>query len=71
MPSAAHEHTGAQRVSVSFGNPDLEYGASHDVPRFTLGAFRVCAETLYEQSTGACARAVAVRGACRQLIWRR
>lgn len=42
-----------QAVELHFGNPDFDYAARHDVPRYTLGAFRTCLETLFARSTGA------------------
>eukprot|EP01029_Cantina_marsupialis_P022191 TRINITY_DN54065_c0_g1_i1.p1 TRINITY_DN54065_c0_g1~~TRINITY_DN54065_c0_g1_i1.p1 ORF type:complete len:334 (-),score=83.21 TRINITY_DN54065_c0_g1_i1:203-1204(-) len=48
-----HEHlVDEQQIPVFFGNPDFWYGASHSVPRFTLGCFRECVAHIYETITG-------------------
>lgn len=42
----------SQVVKLYSGNPDLDYGAVHSLPRITLGAFRRCLETLFHDTTG-------------------
>jgi len=51
IPGADHESLD-QKVKVFSGNPDLDYGALHSVPRMTLGAFRKCLEALFRESAG-------------------
>jgi len=51
IPGVKHE-AATQVVKVFSGNPDLDYGAVHSLPRLTLGAFRVCLEALFRETTG-------------------
>lgn len=63
VPGAEHEDS-TQPVRVYFGNPDLEYGATHSVPRITLGAFRECVMQVYRLSTGDASAAAALLLRC-------
>jgi len=51
VPGLDHS-SDTQVVRLFSGNPDLDYGAVHSLPRITLGAFRRCLETLFLDTTG-------------------
>lgn len=66
IPGAAHElsategeqprlsafSTTQQPVGLLVGNPDFDYGAAHDLPRFAMGAFTLSLRALFERATG-------------------